>query len=58
MFSGLRPFANHPLAGVGDGDGHAVIAIQAMSGTADSWVVGAHRHFDAVQNVTNVGVGP
>jgi hypothetical protein len=49
MFSGLlRPFANDLLAGVGDGDGHAVIAIQAMSGTADSWVVGAHRHFDAV----------
>jgi hypothetical protein len=27
-----------------------VIAIQAMGGAADSWIVGAHRHFDLVEN--------
>jgi hypothetical protein len=35
---------------IGDGDGDAVTAVQAVGGAADSWIIGAHRHLDLVED--------
>ncbi len=48
--SDVRPAPNDVVVGIGDDYGNSVTAVQAMSGAADSRVVGAHRHFYAVQN--------